>query len=428
MMISSFSFIAMKRLITSLLLVLLFALPLCAQGPSTGGADVQKRKEEFEKRVEESRKRSEEFRKQMEQETQRKREEFERKSAESRRQWEEKRKRDEEERKKQKAEERRKEDKELEARFKTIGIRNSETGILRVVKLKTPNGVNVLHDDGVTFSLIVDGLDFLADKGDKTGKKYAASKTNVNISFPKQMQEEDYPAGYEYVRQLFLWKDPSDKARACSSECYLALQPNRPRNYHSLACMCNLWYPQEYGGAGTATITRSPYHGLIVRLAEAMKTDGRFFCDLESRKIDDVETLKPGEKTTRCRWMAYSANMEGKPVTVALCSWPEQTMYAFTREGSEGVCPVLSGTWKQETPPDTTVIGPGTSWEESAPQYYCIMAWDGRMAPGAVERAYAQWVEEEKKYLTLIREANSKDDQPRRPNIKPPMMILPVLK
>lgn len=383
---------------------------------------------EFRKRSEENRKKFDEKVRQSREEAEKRMEEARRISeermAESRRKVEEHRRQSEEEtiRKYQK----KRDGREAGSPFNVFTVKR-ENNECRVVRLSTPGGVNVVRESGLVFTLMVDDIDFLTKKNDNAGSKFAYSSTESWGRFSEEVQKKspDSPAGFEFARQYYKWDDPDGKTLVCSAEFYMSLISSKKRSYNSVACLFNVWLPQ--GRGGTSVVSRTPYHGLTLRLVDEMSTDGKYFCDADSRKNNETIPLKKGESLIKCRWMAYSADVDGKPVTVALCCWPQHNMYAYTRDTDTGKHPILSAGWVKEPVKEYTV-GPGVSLNELAHFYHCIMLWDGRMASGAVERAYAQWIKDERDYLMDIRKADGNSvgsEAMMIPTVTPPKTIVP---
>jgi hypothetical protein len=128
------------------------------------------------------------------------------------------------------------------------------------------------------------------------------------------------------------------------------------------------------------------YHGLGVRFVQEMDKDGRFF---NSTGKNDGEIVRGDERLTPCRWMAYAAKLEGKPVTVALFDHPSNTipMTVFTMGDAGGIFAYMSATTHFYHKPMALKAGQTFSVK------YRIAVWDGEVSPETVETKYREFVQ-----------------------------------
>ena len=127
------------------------------------------------------------------------------------------------------------------------------------------------------------------------------------------------------------------------------------------------------------------YYGLGMRFLEEMDNDGRFFSDAGAH---DREIVRGDERLTRCRWMAYTAKVDGQPVTVALFDHPSNPipMTAFTMGDAGGPFAYLSATMNLHREPVELKAG------ETFAIKYRVAVWDGEISPETVEGKYREFV------------------------------------
>ena len=134
----------------------------------------------------------------------------------------------------------------------------------------------------------------------------------------------------------------------------------------------------------TAKLGGSHYHGLGMRFLESMDKDGRYFnSEKESAESEEVN----GAKLTRCHWMAYTAKAKGKSVTVAIFDAKDnpRQMLAFTMGGNGREFTYLSATCNLYREPLTLTTEKPISFR------YGVALWDGEQSHETVDKVYQQW-------------------------------------
>ena len=127
------------------------------------------------------------------------------------------------------------------------------------------------------------------------------------------------------------------------------------------------------------------YNGLGVRFVQEMDKNGRFF-NSTGKNVD--ENVRGDERLTPCRWMAYTAKADGKPVTVVLFDHPSNPvpMSAFTMGDTGGPFAYMSATMNMHR--KTIELKAGQSFAFK----YRIAVWDGEISPETVEAQYSAFV------------------------------------
>ena len=145
-------------------------------------------------------------------------------------------------------------------------------------------------------------------------------------------------------------------------------------------------------GAGLAVgdLQREPYFGLGMRFLTSMDKTGRFL------NADGARVLK-GTNDKRSRWCAYSAEAEGKPVTVAMFDHPSNVRHPATwftmLEPFSYLCVTL-GLHHEPLKLSMTArkLSNEMVVEPPPPLIYGLGLWDGKVAAEEIERLYRQWV------------------------------------
>lgn len=130
-----------------------------------------------------------------------------------------------------------------------------------------------------------------------------------------------------------------------------------------------------------ATLTGHHYHGLGMRFPISMDTGGTFIraTDAQGELVRGDEYLTPGP------WCAYTAEADGKPVTVAMFDDPKNVRPAlwFTMQTPFSYLSATVNTWRE--PLEITAEKPVTL-------RYGVAAWDGRIEKEQIEALYQRWL------------------------------------
>ena len=118
------------------------------------------------------------------------------------------------------------------------------------------------------------------------------------------------------------------------------------------------------------------YNGLGMRFPESMDKGGTFF-------NADGGTAVAGTNVTKSNWCAYSANADGKPVTVAMFDHPSNERHPATWYTMETPFAYLSATLALDKEPLQKLDLVLT---------YGVAAWDGRVSKEKIEETYQRWL------------------------------------
>jgi hypothetical protein len=261
-----------------------------------------------------------------------------------------------------------------------------------VEQLFSPGGVQVLRDSphdhkhhhALMFGVAVDGVDFWAEFPQSGRQKKQSIETidplvlmpngrwvrttgaaeELNWTAPNS----DKPLLVEMRKVYALSKPPADIAEQAAEYSATLIE----------------WESRLETPPGKEKITLSGghYFGLGLRFLRSMD-GGRFF------NADDKpgEIVQGDERLTPTRWCAYTANADGKPVTVAMFDQPENVRYPakmFTMSKPFAYLSATINLWKE--PLDIKADKPLTL-------RYAVAVWDGEVDTKVVEKLYRRWLE-----------------------------------
>jgi hypothetical protein len=113
-----------------------------------------------------------------------------------------------------------------------------------------------------------------------------------------------------------------------------------------------------------------------------MDKGGRFF------NSDDKagELIPGGQLLTPVKWMAYTAQLDGKPVTVAVFDHPDNMRFPGKKFTMTAPFAYLAATLNASQEPLTVKAG--------APLDLCygVALWDGAVDKATVEKLYQRWL------------------------------------
>ncbi|MDR0522800.1 MAG: PmoA family protein [Planctomycetaceae bacterium] len=265
--------------------------------------------------------------------------------------------------------------------------------------LTTPEGRNILrdapadhiHHHGLMFAVKIDGVNFWEERpGNKAGKEI--------LDLPSFVTRSDIkftPVGKEGKTELSRWREtmgghldwcnPAGEKLASEDRHIVFLLGGKNAVPDAvLVDWTSAFSPAP--GRQSVKIGGNDYHGLGMRFHESMDKNGTFFSDNEK---NPAEHLRGTENLTVCNWMAYTANLDDKPVTVAVFDCPVNVrkMRAFTMQDGKTVFAYLSATVNLHREPVTA------THDKPVVFRYGVCLWEGRRTAEEVEKAYQQWLQ-----------------------------------
>ena len=245
-----------------------------------------------------------------------------------------------------------------------------------VSKLYTPSGINILRDSpsdhihhhAMMLAFMIDGTNFWEEfPNQKPGKQVT---TSINTQADGITSKLD-------------WVKPDGEKAATEQRTVQAVtlegkgfkRPTMLNWCSTLAC------PE---GREKVALSGRHYFGLGLRFVESMDNGGRFFF---GQQKEASQSVRGDEQVTQARWAAYTAKVDGKPVTVAVFDSPKNPfpMYTFTMGDAGPAFAYLSATLNLHRVP--------RELEAGKPLTLCwgVALWDGETSPTEVETAYQAW-------------------------------------
>ncbi|MCX5646224.1 MAG: PmoA family protein [Phycisphaerae bacterium] len=284
----------------------------------------------------------------------------------------------------------------------TVTVRTGSTNLLQyryanvpfkpyIKELCTPSGVNVLldappdhlHHHGLMFAYAVDNIDFWGEAvGPADGHFELLPGKQQHRRFSDEAVTElkgrRLARFHEYVR----WVSQSDSALLLSeSRTVTAGRIGKPEATF-LAWGSRLSAPLK---KKPVALSGSHYHGLGMRFVQSMDATGEF------RNPDNNPGVifRGEERLVRSRWCAYTAQADGKTVTVAMFDHPENPRFPATWFTMAKPFAYMSATLRlHEEPLEVSSLQPLTL-------RYGVALWDGRPETEQIDAVYKEWVKME---------------------------------
>jgi len=241
-----------------------------------------------------------------------------------------------------------------------------------VEKLFTPAGINILrdapydhlHHHALMFALGVNGVSYWAETP-KDGKQ--AHREFLPAAKPQTL-----------VAEWLDWVDPAGKT--VLNETREISVPAASETVTLLTWQSTLSVPE---GAGPVKLTGDHYYGLGMRFLVSMDKGGVF----QNAAGVEGELVRGDERLSRAPWAAYTADADGKPVTVAMFDDPKNARYPAWWFTMQTPFAYLSATMNLHREP--LEMTPG----KPLPLRYGVAVWDGRQNKETIEKTYQNWLQ-----------------------------------
>lgn len=248
-----------------------------------------------------------------------------------------------------------------------------------VQQLFSPRGINVLrdapadhlHHHALMYAIAVDGVNFWEEQ-QAPGRQVHRSFAKVKIGKRNDVPDAGFTEQLDWVNprsQELLLKE-SRTIEICQLDEFEATLLN---------WQSTLAVPF---GKESATLTGSHYFGLGMRFLKSMDTGGQF----RNPEGKTGEIVRGDERLVRARWCAYTAEANGKPVTVAMLSHPENLRHPTH--------------WFTMTKPFAYLSATMNLYRESLTVTsdrplvlrYAVAVWDNQVENEQIENVYSWWV------------------------------------
>jgi hypothetical protein len=250
-----------------------------------------------------------------------------------------------------------------------------------VSKLFSPAGIQVLRDSpsdhkhhhALMFALSAAKVNFWEEGGPDAG-------TQKPVSNVQAWSQGGAAARAEGFVQDLEWIDPGSRSTLVTERRTIAALQGT-----GIYATLLLWRSQLQTAAGRSSVELggAHYFGLGMRFVTTMDTGGVFF----NSEGAAGEIVRGTERLTAARWAAYSAEAEGKPVTVALFDHPSNLRHPakmFTMASPFAYLAATLNLWKE---PWTLHSGMPLDL------VYGVAVWDGRINPKLVDELYRIWLD-----------------------------------
>lgn len=240
--------------------------------------------------------------------------------------------------------------------------------------LRTPEGRNVLrdapwdhlHHHGLMFAISANGCDFWGEFDDRHG-------TQATVRILPDADPETSALETEID-----WNAPGPKN---------ILKEIRKIDVRQTADVTLLDWQTTLKSDKKAYLEGSHYFGLGLRFDASMDKGGRFFNDTGNH---DGEIVRGDERLKTCKWTAYTAKLDGKPVTVALFDNPSNPipMKAYTMGDSGQSFAYMGASLNLHRVPKALEADKPMTFK------YRVAVWEGETSPEAVEEACKEYVQQ----------------------------------
>jgi hypothetical protein len=245
-----------------------------------------------------------------------------------------------------------------------------------VKELCTPGGMNFLldapsdhlHHHALMFAVAVDGVNFWEET--------PTAGHEVHDGFDDMWTDETERGAFAGFTERIRWAGAKDQPELLLEDRRIGVFRVPQLNATMMLWESHLSVPPT---RKSVTLSGSHYFGLGARFVRAMD-GGEFF------NADDKEgtVFRGEERLVQSDWCAYTATMDGKPVTVAMWAYPTNPRHPTTWFMMAKPFAYLSATLNLHEKPLTLYAGKHYLLS------YAIVAWDGTVDKGRVDQAY-QW-------------------------------------
>jgi len=248
-----------------------------------------------------------------------------------------------------------------------------------VQQLLTPNGINVLrdaphdhlHHHALMYAIAVDGVNFWEEQ------KSPGRQLHHSFSDVKTGERDNRP--YAGFTERLNWINPQNNELMLKESRTIDVWKQNKVEVTLLKWQSSFTVPE---GKGAVTLSGSHYFGLGMRFLTSMDVGGTF----RNSAGRAGEVVRGDERLTRASWCAYTAEANGKPVTIAMFGHPDNVRnpthwFTMTKPFA-----YLSATLNLHREPLKVTS------QESLVLRYAVALWDGKVDDDQIEQAYDQWI------------------------------------
>ncbi len=244
-----------------------------------------------------------------------------------------------------------------------------------VQKLWSPKGVNILrdapadhlHHHALMFAVAVDGVNFWEEHGEP-GRQIHRSFSDIRVDAEKENAIASFTEHIDWVnpRSKEVLLKEARTTKVCESD---------EHGCTMLAWRSKFEVPAD---KQSATLAGSRYFGLGMRFLKSMDTGGQF-------RNADGETGVEATNDKKARWCSYTAEADGKPVTIAIFDHPDNPRHPATWFTMEEPFAYLSATLNLYDEPLKLNSG------QSLVLCYGAALWDGKVEADQIDKLSKAW-------------------------------------
>jgi hypothetical protein len=248
------------------------------------------------------------------------------------------------------------------------------------LKLFSPSGINILrdappghlHHHGLMYAVAVDGVNFWEEQAEP-GRQLHKSFEDVRID-----KDGNTPrAGFT---EQIDWINPSSRELLLKERRTIKVESMADVKATLLSWQSSLTVPP---GKKSMTLSGSHYFGMGMRFLESMDKGGQFLNAADATG----EVVRGTERITRADWCAYTAEADGRSVTIAMFSHPENLRnptYWFTMTAPFSYLAATLNLYREPL-----VV---TS-DKPLVLRYAVAVWDGRIEKSKIDQVYHSWID-----------------------------------
>jgi hypothetical protein len=252
-----------------------------------------------------------------------------------------------------------------------------------VDRLFSPAGVQVLrdapadhlHHHGLMYAVKVDGVNYWEEIGPKFGSQKGGT--------PRLMRRVLRTG----LVQDLEWLPPGARKPAMVERRAVDLLLASELGATLVEWQCRLETPK---GKPSLSFGGNHYHGLGLRFVSSMDHGGHFIYADGATPVpyqpEDSDKPATGTWLTPARWCAYSAQADGRPVTVAMFDDPHNFRHPATMFTLAAPFAYISATLNERKQPFTIRAG------QPLELCYAVAVWDGEQDRPTIEKLYQRWL------------------------------------
>ena len=249
-----------------------------------------------------------------------------------------------------------------------------------VQQLYSPSGINVLrdaphdhlHHHALMYAVAVDGVNFWEEQtepGRQLHKRFGDMKIDKN----------DGGSQAGFVEQID-WINPSSRELMLKERRTIQVCQLDDVKATLLSWQSSLGVPK---GKKSMTLTGSHYFGLGMRFLESMDTGGEF----HNAAGQTGDIVRGAERLARADWCAYTAEADGKPITIAMFGHPENLRHPTHWFTMTTPFAYLAATLNLHI--EALEVNSNKPLELR----YAVAVWDGRFDKSKIDRVYRRWID-----------------------------------